>query len=414
MSRRRGAASKDPAAIERRQWYADMQALAFKGGNDEKDETIVAEDKMSILTGKDDISTLDGISTVTGDKSQPTMMSFGTFNSLAVNMFDESVAAAKARSEEPKQPKIIYTKAPDFNPLKWIVRLSKRKDSSAPVECLLLCFHGLAGNPQLFRHWAMQFQETSTEVMAVCLPGRGNRAAEPAMEHVVEICGSIVDALCDLGIVDSFRSRRIVFFGHSVGAIIAFEVAMTLQKINIYISHFIVSAAIAPETLTEYNSDRFGTKYFCCSEPELMDRLKKLGGVHPIITSRRDLQRQCLELLRADYKVYEKYTMDSGDCDDDESKIVPLPTVERLECPMTVFGTQDDVTVTEEHLQEWGKQSNGCFVQCMFYCGGHSYLQTYPDNESVVFSMTAQICAGDDQPEFNPPKNPAEIYGTFY
>ena len=105
-----------------------------------------------------------------------------------------------------------------------------------------------------------------------------------------------------------------VFFGHSVGAIIAFELMNCLQrvpsqedldKIPVYLrykpfrlEYFIISSCRAPNIMTDFNVDRFTTKYFCASSKDLIDRYIEMNIIPEKILSRKDILGAYLELLR--------------------------------------------------------------------------------------------------------------------
>ena len=88
----------------------------------------------------------------------------------------------------------------------------------------LICFPYAGGGAQLFNSWHGAFNEPGgIQVCAVQYPGRGSRVREPAFTN----CDALVDALVPhlLG----FLNKPFAMFGHSMGAIIAFEVARRLR-----------------------------------------------------------------------------------------------------------------------------------------------------------------------------------------
>ena len=113
-----------------------------------------------------------------------------------------------------------------------------------------------------------------------------------------------------------------VFFGHSVGAIIAFELMNCLQrelsqedldKIPVYLrykpfrlEYLIISSCRAPNITTDFNMDRFTTKYFCASSKDLIDRYIEMNIIPEKLLHRKDILNAYLELLRKG-KTYYNY-----------------------------------------------------------------------------------------------------------
>ncbi len=104
-----------------------------------------------------------------------------------------------------------------FSP--WLIR--NRRDSDARLR--LFCFSYAGGGASVFRLWAAGLPK-GVEVCAVQLPGRENRIAEPLISSIDELTPLLCDALlqhCDL---------PFVFFGHSTGALTAFELSRELRR----------------------------------------------------------------------------------------------------------------------------------------------------------------------------------------
>jgi medium-chain acyl-[acyl-carrier-protein] hydrolase len=99
--------------------------------------------------------------------------------------------------------------------------------------------HG-GGGPQAFREWSRHLPE-HIELVALSLPGRGARLQEPLMTSMDDLLPQLLQTLPDL------CDKPFVFFGHSMGAIVAFELTRQLQQAGMPLPlHLFVSAHKAP------------------------------------------------------------------------------------------------------------------------------------------------------------------------
>ena len=105
----------------------------------------------------------------------------------------------------------------------------------------LICFPPAGIGAAIFRNWASELLG-GLEVCAVQLPGRTIRLGEPAMTSIPRLVKAITDAVAKL------PERKFVFFGHSMGAVLASEVARRLMTLSLPLpSHLIISARRPPQ-----------------------------------------------------------------------------------------------------------------------------------------------------------------------
>jgi medium-chain acyl-[acyl-carrier-protein] hydrolase len=219
---------------------------------------------------------------------------------------------------------------------RWVRGIGSRRETA---RRRIVVFHhagGSASSYQLGKHFP-----ADTEICAIQLPGRESRFAEPlltTLDPVVDELTSVIPS--DL---------PFAFFGHSMGALIAFEVARRLAP-----EHLFVSAHRAPHLADP-------TPLHGLDDDALADRL---AATNPVLAD-PDLREIFLPILRADLALCETYTHLPGD---------PLP------CPITVFGGRADDIVTESELREWRQHTSAGFELRMFP-GDHFYLR---GNESTV------------------------------
>jgi medium-chain acyl-[acyl-carrier-protein] hydrolase len=147
--------------------------------------------------------------------------------------------------------------------------------------------------------------------------------------------------------------RPFLVLGHSVGALIGFELVRQLHKLGVGLPiHFIASSFRAPQL-----PDR-GPILHNLLEEELVSELRRLGGTPEVVLRDKPLLAMFLPILRADFSLAETYTYQPG---------VPL------NCPISVFGGVADQRVSSEELLAWKSQTIQKFSS-HFLPGDHFYL----------------------------------------
>ena len=182
-----------------------------------------------------------------------------------------------------------------------------------------------------FRGWLMD----GVEVCPVLLPGRESRASEPPVDNMPDLVAALAAA------IRPYTHEPYAFFGHSMGAGIAFELARNLENPPRVL---IVSAARGPQY-------RIGLQPRPDpSDEELLAQLANLGA------DREGLET-ALPLLRADTRLYRNYRFEPGP---------------PLAIPIAAYGGESDPNVSRQDLADWRFLTQGSFVQREFP-GGHFY-----------------------------------------
>lgn len=162
-------------------------------------------------------------------------------------------------------------------PSKWIVTYPGPKEQTYTKR--LVCFHWAGGHGHAFRSWAKQLQNAGIDLMSIMLPGRMSRIKDPFIADVKRIAEILMDCFDQL---NTFKSKNVhtIFFGHSYGGIIAFELACLLKKSQMYsIDHLIISSTNNPHRLSQRNSNPSIRKFHQISEIDLFEEIMKLGGL---------------------------------------------------------------------------------------------------------------------------------------
>lgn len=228
----------------------------------------------------------------------------------------------------------------------WIIRT--RPNPQARLR--LFCFPYAGGSAATYRRWPDIFPQ-SIEVCAVQLPGRGSRLHEPAFASAEALVPVLADALAP------HLNGPVAFFGHSMGAIIAFELARYLRaERKRDLTHLFVSGRRAPQI----KLDEAVT--YDLPEPEFIEAIRDLNGTPKEVFEHTELLQLMIPLLRADFAFCQTY------------EYSPQPP---FEFPITVLGGVEDDKVSPEHLEAWREQTTGSFSLEMLP-GDHFFINAPP------------------------------------
>ena len=194
----------------------------------------------------------------------------------------------------------------------------------------------------------------------VNLPGRESRFAEPALHNWPELIHHLELELMPL------LEQPFAIFGHSLGALIAFELLRRHPQRTPRI--FIASATSSPPTW----SQRKHLSHL--PDDELARELVALDGSSSEVLANPELFQLLLPQLRADFRLCDEYQYMSGHV---------------LECPVVALYGQDDPAVDLERVSGWREMTSGSF-KAEQLPGGHLFLRTHPNElMSVLLSHVA-------------------------
>lgn len=216
------------------------------------------------------------------------------------------------------------------------------------AELKLLCFPYAGGTSSLFRLWHLQLPE-QVELAAIRLPGRAERASEPPITEWPELVRRVSASL------DGVLDRPFVFFGHSLGALVGFEVARWLRRHRgIAPERLLVAARRAPHIPdTEPSTwDR--------DDEGFVARLRELKGTPPAILESPEVLELLAPRLRADFKLVDTYAYRSEP---------------PLDCPIVAFGGAQDEESLEGRLDGWALHTSGRFTKHVLP-GDHFFIHS--------------------------------------
>src|SRR5271165_2003912 len=180
----------------------------------------------------------------------------------------------------------------------------------------LFCFPHAGVGPSVFRGWADQL-EADAEVCLIQLPGREGRLREMPFASIAALMPALIEDMLPL------LDRPFAFYGHSLGATVAFECALNLRRtLRLQPMHLFVGASPAPRLPWNHSPMRG------LPEDQFMSEMEKRYGALPReVTSDAEMRALVLPILRADITMIEEYVY---------SQESPL------DCGITVFGGLKD------------------------------------------------------------------------
>jgi medium-chain acyl-[acyl-carrier-protein] hydrolase len=228
----------------------------------------------------------------------------------------------------------------------------------------LFCFPFAGGGAYQYKPWA-EIISPDVELLAVQIPGRENRLHEPCITDLQELIQVLVREL------EPLLENPYSFFGHSLGAVIAFEVCRQLRRENkIAPVHLLVSSAAAPHLVSHSN-------LHTGPDDDLIREVDRLGGTPEMLLRDPDMRKMLLRLLRSDFKLLEtrNYVEESP-----------------LDCAITAFGSPTDTRISIAELLAWQVHTSKSFSM-QAYPGGHFYLKDASIREKLVNEIGEIITA---------------------
>jgi medium-chain acyl-[acyl-carrier-protein] hydrolase len=207
----------------------------------------------------------------------------------------------------------------------------------------LFCFPYAGGSASIYRHWHQSL--TRCEVCPVQLPGRERRISEAPYERAARLVQAAVAHLP--------ADKPFAFFGHSMGALLAFEAARELRRRGMpQPFHLFVSGAPAPH-LCPNRPPRYRLE-----RKKFLAEIRELGGTPEEALANDELLDLMLPVLRADFAVIDTYV---------------YRELEPLACPVTAFAGENDREVDPADVMRWRAQTAGAFSFHQFP-GDHFFL----------------------------------------
>lgn len=258
----------------------------------------------------------------------------------------------------------------------WLRQFTPTPDPHAPL--LLLCPHagaGAAAYRPLAAALDAELKATdplnrgATDVNVAQYPGRQDRAAEAAPEAVSGYARGLLPEVEALIVGDrSADPRPITLMGHSMGGLIAYELARLLEAEEHPVQLLVVSGTNSPQ-FTE------GVPDHPTDDDALLTHMALLNGTDPALMAHQSIMRLALPAMKADYAAFDRYI-------DSDTTV--------LTAPILALGGSSDEGVSPVSLRGWGERTSGGSRVAMFP-GGHFYINEA--TEPVARTIAAEVNA---------------------
>ena len=215
----------------------------------------------------------------------------------------------------------------------------------------LFSFSYAGGSSTTFYKWRKWIDE-SIELIAVELPGRGMRLAEPLLDNMNDVVHDVFSAIKDQ------LTGDYAFFGHSMGGLIAYELCLKMKQEQYEDPiHLFISGRNGPQFPIPQKSD--------LSDKAFINEIVKYNGISKEVFNNKDYADLFIPILRSDFRVIESYT---------------FQTTTMLNCDISVFYGKEDVITGLNELMLWKEVTSGT---CSLY--------PFPGSHFFIDEHTAQV-----------------------
>lgn len=228
----------------------------------------------------------------------------------------------------------------------------------------LFIFPHAGGSPQFYVPFSRAFS-SDIKRTAVQYPGRRGAHDLGSFTSIPDLA----DQVCKMVSPHDRLEEKVAFFGHSMGALVAFEVARRFEVAGNPIAALFVSASAAP--------GRIGYEYIPESDRGLLGAVSEMTGANPEFLENEEFAAKILPTLRG-LKAISKY-----DCPPDAT----------VSCPIYAFYGDDDEVATEEKVAPWSERTTAEFTARVFP-GHHFYLTDHlPELVADIEGKILLCCA---------------------
>ncbi|MDM9383687.1 beta-ketoacyl synthase N-terminal-like domain-containing protein [Chlorogloeopsis sp. ULAP01] len=236
----------------------------------------------------------------------------------------------------------------------WIANLH----SNPKAHLRLFCFPYAGAGASIFSAWAKELTP-EIEVCPIQLPGRENRLQEAPFTGLSRLIQTLVPLL------NPYLDIPFALFGHSLGALIAFELARELRRRNLPSPLVLfVSGSRAPQILdTGFLIHRF-------PEPLFIETLRTISGIPEKVLQNQELMQLLLPTLRADFAILETFL---------------YVNEKPLDSPIYAFGGIQDTKVSQQELAAWSEQTHQ--FKLNMFPGDHFFCDS---DRKLVLQVIAQ------------------------
>lgn len=227
----------------------------------------------------------------------------------------------------------------------WCRRYHPARSAAARLVCL-----PHAGGSATFFHPVSATLSPRVDVVAIQYPGRQDRRNEPAIDDLAELADRIH------GILRRQDDLPVTLFGHSMGALVGFEVTRRLEADGCGPVRLYASGRRAPST-------RRAEAVHLRDDAGILAEIRRMDGTASSVLGDEEMMRAALPALRADYRATETYT---------------CPPDVTVGCAITALVGDSDPKTTVDEARAWSRHTSGPF-DLRVLTGGHFYLTSQAD-----------------------------------
>ncbi|WP_311567530.1 thioesterase II family protein [Photobacterium arenosum] len=234
---------------------------------------------------------------------------------------------------------------------------------NATAKVNLICFPFAGGSASVFYPWAARLP-AHIQLLAYQPPGRAQRMAEPA-------CMSIQDYMDDIWQdMKSITDKPFILFGHSMGALLAYEV---IKKLDVHKICMPVKAVFSAAKSPWKNNRAKLISHL--RDNDFINELKIKGGFPEQILNNKELMELCTPYIKSDYSIVEDY------CSEKKYK---------LSVSSIVLSGMDD-EISDNELAEWGDVFSQV-PEIHSFPGGHFFINNDNVLDDIISLITKQPC----------------------
>ena len=254
-------------------------------------------------------------------------------------------------------------------PERWLHRLPQ--NAAANANAHLVCFPHAGGSAASFRDWGSVVHDM--QVWVAKYPGRADRIHEPCATSILSLARSIAQ------VIPAAIAGPVALFGHSMGAVVAFEAARAMEPAGTTPLALFVSGSmdgqVAPPDSAGGSSGSDQTEV---SDDELVAQLKAMGSIDDSLIDSVEFRELVLPYVRSDGQIFREY------------RLIETPT---LRCPIVAIVGDID---TDANVFPWSDLTRTSFRQHIVP-GGHFYLQHDPPGEIIRRICNGLLARSNDQ-----------------
>ncbi len=200
------------------------------------------------------------------------------------------------------------------------------------------------------------------KLTGVQLPGRETKIKEPPFTRLQPIVRTLAN------IMEGDQEAPFAFFGHSMGALISFELARELRRRDQAGPNYLLVSAYRAPHLPDTHAP-----IHSLSNKEFMKAIQSIGGTPEAVLTNQELMDLFLPVLRSDFSLCETYQYQAEP---------------KLPCPILALGGTEDKAIQRFMLEAWAEQTTRPFKLIMFP-GNHFYLEE--QREAVLKTLLQEL-----------------------